>query len=110
MKKVISVILIMFLLAICVYAEEKIVKVAQNNVEIQQVYEDPQTKEEFIASREVYGQMRIDEELAKFNKEIEFWTNVDMKKYRDDKLAEFNAKKAKIEALQVAMNKPEPVK
>jgi len=33
-----------------------------------------------------------------------------MKKYRDDKLAEFNAKKAKIEALQVAMNKPEPVK
>ena len=105
MKKLILVVMILLFATTC-FAETRIVRIGDNNVEIQEVYyKDKQGKEEVIISRESYGKNRIDQERANAQANLdainamtpqEYWTNA-RKAYIDHKV--------KLDEIQKIMDK-----
>lgn len=90
---VILFILTFFILSTKTFAEEKITKIAENNVQVQKIYYDKTGMVEYVADTESYGENRVNEELKKTNQEIADWGN---SQYIVKKLNSLNKKRDKL--------------
>ena len=89
-------------IATSVMAEERYVLMGKNNVEIQVVHYDKKVGgREVIVGRVSYGDNKLIRELAEVKPKQDYWTNLDLKQYRADKLAALDKKETillKVEA------------
>ena len=89
-------------------ATKEILIIAENNVEVREYIIDKATNEKYyINEREhrSYGQDRADKEDAALVQEIDYWTNLDLAKYRAEKLAVLTAKKQEIAQIKSELAK-----
>ena len=105
MKKLILVVLVTFLAGIA-YGEQRIIKIDENNVEIQEVYyKDKQGKEEVIISRESYGQNRIDQERTNAQANLDTIDAMTAEEYKNKARKAFTDHKEKLNKIQKEMDK-----
>ncbi len=56
---------------------EKIVKIAENNIEVQTIYfEDADGTKEIIIDRQSYGQEKIDRKKEQLLKQLDYWSTL----------------------------------
>lgn len=104
MKSIIVLALVMF--CNVAIAEEVIVKIAPNNVEIQEVYyKDKAGQEPIIVERQSYGQNRVDRELASANTNISAIEKQTAEDYKANALKAFKDHKTKLTKIQTEMDK-----
>ena len=54
---------------------ERIVKIAENNVEVRKIIVDKETDEEYVVETKSYGTNKLDEELQSINDQITNWSD-----------------------------------
>ena len=83
---------------------ERIVKITENHVEVQTVYYDqPINGDEVITERQVYGQIKIDCEMADAIADYDYWDTISQEEI-DRKKAEIQIKLDELQLIQRAMN------
>jgi hypothetical protein len=65
---------------------QRIVKVGDNNVEVQQYVVD-ENQREIITDTKSFGSDRVQSQEESLLKRLDFWENADMEKYRADQIA-----------------------
>ena len=104
--KIVIAVLALVIMTSLVFAEEVIVKIAENNIEVRQVlYKDKAGKEPIIISRESYGQNRIDNEKETAQSNIDSINTQTAEDYKANALKAFTEHKAKLVKVQTAMDK-----
>lgn len=105
MKKLVLVGAILFFTSTC-FAETRIVKIAENNCEVQEVYyKDKAGKEEVIISKESYGTDRLEREKANAQLNLDAIDAMTAEEYKNKARKAFTDHKAKLEEVQKVMDK-----
>lgn len=80
----------------------RIIKIAENNVEVQTYYHD--NGEEVIVHRETYGQERIYIEEGSATTSKAEWTDKDMEAYQTEQIAKYQNRLDLLTSIQEAMD------
>ena len=85
--------------------EKEIIKVSKNNVEVKEFVLTKTDEKFYTGKTDSYGQDRLSSELKQINDQIDYWTKLDVEKYRKEKLDSLNEDKNKLLAIDTEMNK-----
>lgn len=101
---------IMMLLTASVFAEEKIIKVGENDVEVQTIYyKEAEGQEPFVYKTESYGQDRIDNESTAAQSQLNTANNLDCAQYKQSMRDEAQKTIDKLGQIQTEMQKKKAV-
>lgn len=84
--------------------DERIVKVAENNVEVRRFLYDKDGKEVFLKDKtESYGSDKIRVDLASVEQEIDKWEETDAETYKQEIISNLQKRKTMLVAVNNAM-------
>jgi len=112
MKYLVIVMMLIFFYPTAVLAEERIIKIGENHIQVQTIYyRDPVGTEEVTYSVEDYGQDRVDNEREMKQQELVEWTKLRdvgiinfQKQNVADKIAEIKEHLAKLDKIEALLS------